>query len=144
MQGRTIVVRMANSTAQFNWLKWVGIVKSFKAGNNVGVFMHDPQVVWEAARAQRGTRIKEDSQLHVVSGTKAEMDMGKPFSIWIGIGRSGGLVVTYCLKEQTKRDNWQTHLAGWGNGLASVGLVALGTSLLGWLWCYHVSQAGAV
>jgi hypothetical protein len=77
MQGRTIVVRMANSTAQFNWLKWVGIVKSFKAGNNVGVFMHDPQVVWEVARAQCGTRIKEDSQLHVVSRTKAEMDMGK-------------------------------------------------------------------
>jgi hypothetical protein len=55
MQRYIIIVGMADGAAKLDRFKGIRIVELFKAGDNIRILAHDPEMIWQITGAQSGT-----------------------------------------------------------------------------------------
>jgi hypothetical protein len=58
VQRYIVIVGMADGAAKLDRFKRIRIVKLFKAGDNIRVLAHDPEMIWQITGAESGTGIE--------------------------------------------------------------------------------------
>ena len=98
-----VIFGLADSAAQLNRLKWVGVVELFEASELVGSLSHHPKVVCQVTGAQSGTGVEKDTEFGVSRYAQAKANMRKAIVNADWHGAEGGADISMMLAGADKQ-----------------------------------------